>query len=180
MATKTETSEKKAEKQQKEDEDSKNSQRNQYLTILAIAIVVAIIAYGVYYELSRNLPNNFFTFKTNYNSAARVGLVVRYTNGTYPYIISCATTLIQQLGSNHIRNKSTIDFFVIANSTSCLNWNSTVVPISQCTAKAAGEPSIYINYSNTNSSVITPTSLRLSGDSRFLSQCGVAAELTSS
>jgi hypothetical protein len=117
-----------------------------------------------------------------------VAIYVTYQNGTeFSYSSECAYQLIERLIDNQARhrNASTIDFMIVANSTSCLSPNGAlgtangtkITPLSSCLALSNSEPSIFINYSSTNSTVIKSGKLYTSGDDLFLSECGVASEL---
>ena len=74
---------------------------------------------------------------------------------------------------------------MIANSTSCLSPNGAlgsangtkISSLSSCLAISQHEPSVFINYSTINSTSIKTGNLYTSGDSLFLSECGVASEL---
>jgi len=131
---------------------------------------------------------SFQAFQSSLYAAPRAAIYVTYLNGTsFSYSASCAYSLIESLISNraHHRNASSIDFMIIANSTSCLapsgalgaSNGTRVIPISSCLAASRSEPSIFINYSSVNSTSIRSGNLYTSGDALFLSECGISSEL---
>jgi hypothetical protein len=56
--------------------------------------------------------------------------------------------------------------------------NYTYNTTANCINTSKTEPSIFINYSDTNSTRITPQALYVAGDSQFLAICGIASELS--
>lgn len=162
--------------------------------IVAIVIIVAIIGAAIFAGLYMNQDNadSFNTFRNNFNAAPRVAITVTAYNGTVlSGTVGCATAIILQLASNQNahRNTSTIDFSII-NQSSCLeakgipgngpNPNYTTTSVQNCINLTMSEPAIYINYSaKTNTTVIKPRLIYISGTSTFLSQCGIASEISS-
>ncbi len=160
--------------------------------IIAIIIIVVIIGVALFagslLSTKPNSSSSFETFKENYDSAARVNIFVAAYNGTVlSSTIGCATAIIEQtVGSktDH-RNASTIDLNII-NQTSCIrstglgvigaNYINTT--LQNCLNTSSTEPSIYINYSLQNTTLIRPDYLYVSGDALFLSECGLAPELS--
>ncbi|HUC38809.1 MAG TPA: hypothetical protein VL944_01635 [Candidatus Acidoferrum sp.] len=178
----------KREERPKRQAEPKKGERRKYIAVVAIVIIVVIVAGAVVYGLNATQPTSISTFKNNFNSASRVSIYITAYNGTaLSYSIGCATSIIESIvgnGQNH-RNASTIDLF-IANQTTCVYQsgigsvvtNYTFGSIENCTNTARSEPSIFINYSSTNRTTITPRTLYVSGDGQFLSLCGVASEIT--
>jgi uncharacterized integral membrane protein len=157
---------------------------------IAIIIVVVIIGFAIFagnYAM-QNTNSSFNTFKANFDSAPRVAIFVTAYNGTVlSGTVGCATAIIEEIASsktNH-RNTSTIDFNII-NQTSCIqspgltenNSNYRTTTLQNCLNITKTEPTIYINYSSTNSTVIKPDYLYVSGTGLFLSECGVASEIS--
>lgn len=161
--------------------------------IAAIIIVIAIIGAAIFagLSISQSQEGSFSTFKSNFDSAPRVAITVTAYNGTVlSGTVGCATAIILQIASsqNTHRNTSTIDFSII-NQSSCLeakgllgngpNPNYTTTSVQNCVNLTMGEPAIYINYSAAgNTTVIKPRLLYIAGTSTFLSQCGVASEIS--
>lgn len=152
-----------------------------------IIILAIIIAGGLAYGLAGSSGStSFLTFQNNFNSAQRVGILVMAQNGTeLSPAIGCSTKVIEQVVGSRQRNSSTIDYYTL-NATSCdylqgLGVQSQVVTTTpaNCLSTSSAEPRIVINYSSVNSTVIKPTSLYVSGDAAFLTECGVATEITS-
>ena len=156
--------------------------------VIVIAVLVIAAALGIAAYTYGGGQGSFQSFQSAFYSAPRVGIYVTYTNGTaFSYSSGCAYSIIQRIiaSRTHHRNASTIDFLIIANSTSCLgpdgalgSSNGTkITPLPECLAVSAHEPSIFINYNMTNSTSIRSGNLYTSGDALFLSECGVASEL---
>jgi hypothetical protein len=177
-----------ADKQPKKKPDDKSSSRK-YVAVIGTVVIILIIAGALVYGLSSNSPTSFSTFKAGYNSASRVAIYASAgsNNTGIGSTVGCATALIEGLigsPSSH-RNASTIDFFIM-NQTSCVYehgiggavGNYTYNSPGNCINTSKSEPSIFINYSVVNSTVIKPTVLYISGDAQFLSLCGVASEIT--
>ena len=157
-----------------------------------VAVVIIIIAAGallVYDNLfgSGQQSASFGTFKANFNTAPRVAIFATAYNGSIlSSTVGCATAVIVQIVSsqaNH-RNPSTIDYYVI-NQTSCVysaaglgqpTSNYTTASVQSCLNVTRTEPTIFINYTATNSTIIRPDYLYTSGNAAYLAQCGIADE----
>jgi len=176
---------KKSAKQAKKQEETSGSR---YITaVIIIALIVVAIVVG--YVLSSALDGggagggqqSFQSFQSAFMSAQKVAIYA--TTGGNNTAINCALGLIETTAQH--RPSNTIDFLVIANSTSCLTSNGAlgkangtmVVPIKTCLAISDSEPAVFVNYSETNSTVIKDNKLYTSGDVLFLSECGIASEL---
>jgi hypothetical protein len=165
---------------------STGSRRKVAAIIGIIVIIVAIAGFSVY-GLNKGPPQNasFSTFKQNFDSAKDVAIVLTYNTTTFPSTLGCATAVIEGLTGTAHRNESTIDFLIL-NGNLCTAQNGLGSGSGQpynttfqnCTRTASSEPSVYINYSDTNGSTITPTQLHIYGDVKFLAECGVASEIS--
>ena len=169
-------------------EEEKHKSANTYIIVAAIVfIVVAAAVYelvGIVFK--SNTSGSFGTFKSNFNSAQRVAIYATAYNGTVlSSTVGCATMIIENIvGSSQThRNASTIDLFII-NETRCtytmglgLGSNGTETSLSDCLNRGSSEPTIYLNYSLTNTTVIKPNYLYTSGDRLFLNECGIATEI---
>ena len=167
---------------------AKGGQPRKYIAVIGIAAIIVIIAGAVVYGLNSTKQTDFTTFRGNFNSAGRVAIYATGYNGTaLSSTIGCATAVIESVIGSPIyhRNASSIDLFVI-NQTKCVFENGiggTVGnyifnSIGNCLNTSMHEPSIFINYSSVNSTVIKPIALYVSGNEQFLSLCGVAAEIS--
>ena len=155
-----------------------------------IIIIMFAIAGGLVYGLNRGAPASFSTFQSNFNSAPRVAIFVTANNGTQlAATVGCATSVIQQIVASKTthRNASTIDFYVM-NATSCVYsptgiggqlQNYTYSTPGRCINVSTKEPSLFINYTDANTTIIKSTSLVIEGNYRFLLQCAVASEMAS-
>lgn len=159
------------------------------IVIIILIIAVAIFAAGLLNTGSNNSSSaSFDAFMKNYNSAPRVNIFVTSYNGTVlSGTVSCATAIIEKLvasRTNH-REASTIDLNII-NETTCIRStglgnstaNYTTTTLQNCLNTSSTEPSIYINYSTNNVTIIKPDYLYISGDSLFLRECGLASEIS--
>ncbi len=165
-----------------------SGQSRKYIAVIGIVVVVVIIAGAVVYGLGSTKPTGFSTFKSNFNSAPRVAIYTTGYNGTaISSTVGCATAIIESVvgSQTYHRSANTIDLYVI-NQTECVFENGvggtvgnyTFNSIGNCINASKTEPSIFINYSSVNSTVIKPKALYMSGDARFLGLCGLASEIT--
>ncbi len=177
-----------AQKSEKKQEKKNTGNGRKYLAVIGIVVVFIAVAGGLVYGLGRTQPTSFSTFKQNFDSAPRVAIYATGYNGTQlGSTIGCATAVIESIvgSSTYHRNSSTIDLYVM-NSTACTFENGIGGQISNysfnsignCLSASQHEPSIFINYSETNITRITPTTLHISGNEQFLELCGVASEIT--
>ena len=170
----------KAKAEKKRKEIAQRDRKPLYAAVFIILLVI-IVAGGLVYGLRSSAGQaSFQQFQSNFNAAPKVAIYEQYSNAsTYPYVIECGDSIIEQLGISGVRNTSSIDFFVETNSTSCINKNGTNIGTAACMNYSMKEPSIFINYSKNNSTVIKPNAMYVTGDAKFLSECGIASQLTS-
>jgi len=171
--------------EQKKTEQKKSGRSYRYVFLVLILIVFAAALFYVYRSY-RTTPTSFSTFKSNFNSAQRVAIYVNGFNQTaLVSTVDCSTTIISTIIASPVshRNSSTIDYYVL-NQTSCLYHrlgsgtnNYTNLNLSDCLNSANAEPSIFLNYSITNTTIIRPTQLYIAGDQKYLRECGIAPEL---
>lgn len=152
-------------------------------------MVVLFVAIAIYEVKFKQSTVSFETFLNNFNSAQRIAIYATAYNGTIlSSTVGCATAIIQKIvGSQQMhRDSSTIDFYVI-NETTCTYAENGLghqtngyitTPVSNCLNVSRSETTIYINYSSTNITIIKPNYLYFSGDQLFLSQCGIAEQLS--
>ena len=162
-----------------------------WITIAIALVIVIAAALAVYYFRFENSSSqaSFASFRNTFNSAPKVAIYVVSSNSTgLGATVGCATQLIEKLletPQTH-RNSSTIGFYVM-NSTSCTYSSSglgsaiknyTYTSASNCISFSKSEPSIFLNYSVENRTIITRTALYLEGNSAFMGECGIAYEMT--
>jgi hypothetical protein len=182
-------SSKKAPKEEKKDSPDQ-SKRNVGVVVLVVIIVLAVagaLAYGL--NAPQQSQTSIDVFESNFDSAQNVSIIVTAYNGpTLAASSGCASSLIEQVTATHgsaHKNASMIGFYVI-NSTKCLYTQHLRITGAKysnstpefCVNLTKGTPSIFINYSNANRTIIMPDALYVSGTMEFLSQCGVASEIT--
>ncbi len=159
--------------------------------VVAAVIIIAIVATGLFVLTNPGTGSQttpFATFESNFAAANSVAIYVDSSNvSAYPSAIACATAMIVNIESNVAthKNASNIGFYVM-NQTNCtykegglggVITNYTNSTPAACLALSTGMPRIFINYSSTNSTVIKPMSLYVSGTPSFLDECGVASEI---
>ncbi|MEM3177900.1 MAG: hypothetical protein QXT36_01790 [Candidatus Micrarchaeaceae archaeon] len=152
--------------------------------ILTIVVVVAIAIVAAYYFVFLNFSTPFPTFLNNLRAAPRISVLVGYSNTTqFAEMSSCYSAIVESIA--HTRNATTIDFFVV-NATTCYYSpgglgrpiNITTSTAKKCVSEALSEPSVFLNYSSTNRTVITPYHLYVYGNSAYMRSCGIAADLS--
>ncbi len=180
-----ETTQNRAAAERKPKAEEPKSRTPLYLSIAVLLILIAAAAYVLYTVLpSSNALVSFPTFKTNLNAATRIAILSTYSNSEQLNSEAlCFSDLVQILSTT--RSPSTIDFYEV-NSTSCTyspnGLGHQVTPenttAASCLKSAASEPGIYLNYSDTNSSMITAYHLYIYGNSNYFAQCPVAVDLS--
>jgi len=152
----------------------------EYLFVLLVILAIIIIAYLAF---SNFLFTPFSTFASNFHAAPRVALVVFFSNESeYISEYQCFTKMIESIA--YTRNATTIDFFIINGTTCTYPSKGLGKPIqiattnaSKCLSVAKAEPSIFMNYSITNRTIITPYHLYIYGNNAYMSACPIASEL---
>jgi len=166
-------------------QNAKKADNNAMLGYIAAIAAIAIIAFLIYFVFANYLTTSFSTFKGNFDSAPRVAIALTYTNVTQlPYLTDCLTETSYMIAS-HGRKATTMDVFVL-NATTCTysitgiggQANITTTSASKCLAVARSEPSIFLNYSSTNSTIITPYHMYVYGNAAYMEACGVASEFS--
>lgn len=155
-----------------------------YLYYIAILIVIVVIAAVAFVGSSRLSNVSFSSFKQNFEAAPRVSIVVYYHNASiYGLETLCTTDLVEVIAAH--RSPATIDFFTINNATCTYIPNGIGHPgnvltnsSAMCLSTAASEPSISLNYSANNRTVITPYHLNIFGNSQYLRSCPIAVDIS--
>jgi hypothetical protein len=170
--------------------EKKGTYAKYVFAIMLVVIVIGVAIFASSLLMTHGTTNTSFdTFKKNYVAAPRVNIFVAAYNGTVlSSTVGCATAIIEQIvasKTNH-RNATTIDLNII-NETSCIRSNGlggtgaanyTTTSLQNCLNTSGVEPSIYINFSLTNTTIIRPDYLYVSGNELFLRECGLASELS--
>lgn len=168
--------------------DSGLSLRARYAVVIGIIVIVAAIGSALFYGLKPSAPSGFSAFQHSFLSSKNVGIYVYDLNSTgYVGAVGCATALIETIVSSpqYHRDPSTINFFVV-NQSACTyspglgsaTSSTSVINLTQCMGYVSREPSIFINYSATNSTVVRGGELYVTGNLKFLSECGISSEIT--
>jgi hypothetical protein len=188
--TKIQDAKKKDTKKTKEQSNLKGPWAKYVVAIILIIVIIGVAIFAGAILNNKQAPNgNFNVFKQNFDSAPRVNIFVAAYNGTVlSSTIGCGTAVIEEIVGSRTehRNSSTIDLNIV-NQTSCIRskglgeetTNVTITTsLQNCLNTTNSEPTLYINYSMTNKTIITPDYLYVSGDATFLRECGVAAQIT--
>jgi hypothetical protein len=157
-----------------------------WVAVAALALVAMAAVLAAFYYLALPSMSNvpFTTFKSNFDAGKRVAVFVTYGNQSqFAAESSCYTEIIHNVALS--RNASTIDFFIL-NSTTCTFSStglgkavniSTVAP-AQCLARAASEPSIFLNYSSQNGTVVKAYDLYEYGNAAYMAACPIAVDIS--
>jgi len=169
-----------------EKKHGKNAEGRYAIYYVAIALLIAVDAFLFTYKPVSSSP--FYSFASNFHSAPKVAIYIDAHNSTALVSTeSCATDIIENIVASrqYHRNASSIEFFVLNQSECFTNSqnlgvasNYTQMPASECINMSNSMPSIFINYSTRNSTIITGEKLIIIGDAIFLRECGVAAALS--
>ena len=151
--------------------------------IIPIAIIVIAVVLLLYYPGLIGISGvPFSTFKSNLNAAQKISLIITYGNNSqYSSEAACFPQILEILGRS--RSPSTIGLYIL-NKTTCTysktGLGGSVQPVtansSYCIGAAKGTPTIYLNYSNTNYTLIMPYGMYIYGNSGYMSKCPVAAD----
>ncbi len=157
--------------------------------VLIVAVVLTAYVYSLgYFPISKAPTGTIQSFARALNASNTVRIFVSDPNSTiYINTTYCATSFIYQLEKERNIHKppSSIDFFVVSPNQSCTYSiglqnasNYTTGTASKCDSISAKSPTIWVNYSSSNSTKVYGNSLYISGDNRYLFECAGAAELT--
>ena len=164
------------------------STKAKYAVVISIVVIVAAIGSSLFYGLHPSAPSDFSAFQHSFLTAKNVGIYVYDLNASgYVGAVGCATGLIETIVSSpqYHRDSSTINFFVVNQSTCTYSYGlgtpsskTSVINLTQCMGYTSSEPSVFINYSTANSTVVKGNALYVNGDLKFLSECGISSEIT--
>ncbi len=176
----------KAQKQQDQESNVTKNVRKQNIYLYAIAVLIAIDI--VLFAAKPAMSQPFYSFANSFHSAPKVAIYAIAYNGTaLTSTVGCASAIIENIISSkqYHRNASSIEFFVI-NQTACFSpahglgsgSNATQLPLSECINQSRSVPSIFINYSIENKTIINLKSIYIWGNVQFLKECGIAEALS--
>jgi hypothetical protein len=163
----------------------KKEEEGGWLIYIVVGLAVLLVVLLAAYAYSSTAPT-FQGFRHSFDAASNVSIFVQDYNSTF-FISAegCATGLIERIASNQTYHKSpaAINFFVI-NDTSCVynkglgkeGDNYTYTTLQNCLNFTATMPSVLFEY-GTNSTAIKGKALYITGDSQYLTQCGISSEL---
>ncbi len=179
---------KKKEQKIKQETELKLTKVNKIIIfIIAIIILIMLFSSFYYYMVYNNNVNklSFTHFKNNFNSANTIAISVNYNSLEFSYEMGCASSLIYNIVSITHRNPNTINFFVL-NNTKCvyiknglghLIKNYTNSTATNCLNQMKRQPTIFINYSPINKTIIKSNKIYVSGNINFLKECGIASQI---
>ncbi len=163
--------------------------RKQLLVVIAAIVIAAVIFTSLFYGLYDTGKASFSTFKHNFNTAKNVGIFLNYSNiNASTELVACSSALIQELSgpTGAHRDSTTIGLFVLYND-SCIYrasglgtaaQNYSTGTRQQCLNYSNAMPSIFIGYGATNETTITANRLYFIGTQKYISQCGIAYQIT--
>ena len=168
--------------EQKEVKQEQPKRSSTYLAVGILVILALFIIYVLFFALPSISGVSFATFKSNLDSASRIAVTVTYTNSSQLSAETpCYIRLLEVLSGT--RGASSIDFYIV-NQTKCTYSPTglghvitpTVQNASTCLATADSEPGIFLNYSNSNTTLITPYRLHISANASYYNSCPIATE----
>jgi len=140
------------------------------IVLIAVVVIGLILLLFFFVVLPGPVTVPFSTFKTNLDAASRVAVILTYGNQTqFVEESQCAAQIVQVMA--HLRNATTIDFYIM-NNTLCtypvggLGHTVTIANATPtaCLGMVDSEPSVFLNYSASNSSIITAYRLYVKGN----------------
>ena len=151
--------------------------------VIAIAIILAVV-FLVAMPGTASPQAKFSTFKSNFNSAPKVSIVVYYHNAsTYGQETVCSTYLIEVLASH--RAPGSINYYTIDNNTCTYIPNgighaANVITNSSsfCLGQAALQPSLSMSYGSANSTLIAANHLNITGNMAYYKACPIAVDIS--
>jgi len=168
----------------KSESTKRNASHNATLLAVSLIVVLVIVIAATLVVLLSRPGVPFSTFKSNFYSASNVAIVATYANESQYIAESACFPTLREIVSEH-RNASTVLFFLINASNSTCTFSPTISPISietkpasYCLSIANSEPSIFLNYSSTNSSIITAYRLKVFGNAQYMQQCPIAIDMS--
>jgi len=167
----------------KEDKDEKREKTYKKEAVIALAIVLAgVVVFAVFALLLSKPGVPFTTFKSNFYAAPKAAIVVVFRNESEFVSESACFPLLRE--AIH-KNLSSVSLFLInaSNSTCIFSPNVTPItlqykPASYCISIANSEPSIFLNYSSINASIVTAYKLVVLGNAEYMAQCPIAVDMS--
>jgi cellobiose-specific phosphotransferase system component IIC len=151
--------------------------------MIAVPIVLAFAVFFIVILPVLSVP--FSTFKSNFQSAARIAIIASYGNQTGSGVtLQCAALVAYSVALS--RSANTIDFYVL-NSSSCTSYpmgslgheaNLATNTIGNCLNMTKSETSLFLNYSASNRTIVTPYRLYVYGNAQYMSQCPIAVDIS--
>ena len=152
---------------------------------IAVAVIVIVAALFLLKGPLVGSSVPFSTFKSTFQSAPRVGIIATFSNQSqYENESPCFTSLIQVVA--RARKASTIDFFIVNQANSTCTYSNTGLGgaislstsnSSYCIGIARSEPSLFLNYSASNSTMITRSGMFVYGNSKYMASCPIEVEM---
>ncbi len=171
----------KEENRQNNKEKKQGSRRNTLLFALAI-IVPSLCAFFALFMLLHTPGVPFSTFKSNFLSSSNVSIVAVFSNySQFAAEEACFVELSEVLP---FKNVSRVNRFLIytANDTCTFSpvypMQIETKPASYCLSIADSEPSIFLNYSSVNTSIITAYRLTIYGNAEYMQKCPIAVDMS--
>ena len=169
-------------------ETATKAKKEENIWMYALAALVGVVAlYAAYYFLSNYVQTSFTAFKSSYIAAPKVAIALVYdTIPQYSASLQCSLALTQVVSRARSQSFSSnsIDF-VIMNSTACVYQQGLGYPINfvndtpeNCKALLKSTPTIFLNYSYANYTVVTLNHMYIGGNNDYMTTCPIAAEFS--
>ncbi len=173
---------KQARQQGKKTEEKSTAMSKRDIYLVAVVIVVGVAVFATLAMLLSKPGVPFSTFKSNFYAAPKSAIVVVFRNQSEFISESACYPLLRE--AIH-KNLSSVSLFLInaSNSTCLFSPNVTPMtivykPASYCLSIASSEPSIFLNYSSINASIVTAYRLTILGNAEYMQQCPIAVDMS--
>ena len=151
--------------------------------VAAIAIILAVI-FLIAMPGNGSTQARFSEFKSNFNAAPKVSIIVYYYNAsTYGQETVCSTYLVEVLAAH--KAPGSINYYTIDNNTCTYIPNgighaANVITNSSsfCLAQARLKPSISMSYGASNGTLITANHLNITGNMAYYKACPIAVDIS--
>ncbi len=163
-------------------QDKAKKRASIYLLAIAAAIIISVASISMYPVLFASV--SFPTFKSNFQHAANVSVVIVYSNQTQSALeVSCSALMVESIA--HSRKASTINYFMIDGSNATCTYQQSLGRVillhanaSYCLGLANAGPFVSLGYSPTNYTSITASRMYVYGNAAYFALCPIEIELS--
>lgn len=161
-----------------------NEKKQKFNVAILLAVVIPSLAvfFSLIFLLNRpGVP--FQTFKSNYLASKNVSIVATFYNQSEFVEESSCVAYLRELMP--FANVSYVHVYFINKSNNTCTYSPTILPItikttpaSYCLSLAYKRPSIFLNYSTVNASIVTAYRLTILGNDQYMQQCPIAVDMS--